>query len=194
MLSPEEAEQWIHGLSAFDNDNRTILFCIFAAFGIPQSYLDIGSGTGAMVNIAEKLGVEVNGMDQLPRPAHPKLLQVDLRLFQDLNRTYELVTSIETAEHIEPEYADNLIATITRHAEKRIVFTAAMPGQQGHGHYNLQPAYYWREKFWNRGWNYYPPDTWRLITMLSHANHASHHVEANIQVLVRRDRDIQSFI
>lgn len=185
MLDPQVAEQWLDGLTAFDRDNKIILFSIFAAFGIPESYLDIGSGTGAMVNIAEKIGVEiVAGADQLPRPNHPKLMQVDLRQPLHLSRKFDLVTSIETAEHIEPEYADNLIETITSNAAKRIVFTAAMPGQIGHGHFNCMPMTYWREKFYNHGWNYYPPDTWRLVAMLSNANHASHHVEANLSVFV----------
>lgn len=187
MLDPQVAEQWLDGLSAFDNDNRTILFCIFAAFGIPQSYLDVGSGTGAMVNVAEKIGVPVvNGLDQLPRPNHPKLLQVDLREFQALPIRYELVTSIEVAEHIEPEYADALISTITMAVSKRIVFTAAMPGQMGHGHVNCQPMEYWRTKFWDRGWAWSDADTWRLALLLSNAHHASHHVEANLSVFLPR--------
>lgn len=184
FMSVEEAEQWINGLTAFDTDNTIVLFCIFATFGVPQSYLDVGSGTGVMVNTAEKLGVEVNGLDQLPRPNHPKLYQVDLRESIYLGRTYELVTSIETAEHIEPEYADTFVDTVVRHAGQRIVFTAAMPGQQGHGHYNLKDAYYWRKKFWDRGWNYSAPETWRLALMLTTARHASHHIEANLQVFL----------
>lgn len=187
MLSPEEERQWIDGLSEFDRDNTIILFCLFAAFGVPKSYLDVGSGTGAMVNMAEKIGVElVNGLDQLPRPNHPKLLQVDLRQPLKLTRTFDLVTSIETAEHIEPEYADNFVTTIAANAEHRIVFTAAMPGQIGHGHFNTQPMTYWREKFWERGWEYNPPDTWRIVTLLSNAHHASHHVEANMSVFIKK--------
>ena len=188
MIDEQTAQEWLTGLSAFDRDNETILYCIFAAFGRPSSLLDVGSGTGAMVNLAEKIGVEkVAGLDQLPRPAHPKLLQVDLREPILLsNRPFELVTSIETAEHIEPEYADNLVTTITENAGKRIVFTAAMPGQQGHGHFNLQHMEYWRTKFYDRGWNYYPPDTYRLALLLSNAHHASHHVEANLSVFVPR--------
>jgi len=186
MLNESEAKEWLEGLSAFDKDNTVILFCIFAAFGIPKSYLDVGSGTGVMVNTAEKLGVTtVNGLDQLPRPNHPKLLQVDLRQFQPLPIQYDLVTSIETAEHIEPEYADALVSTIAMASAKRIVFTAAMPGQIGHGHVNCQPMYYWREKFHNLGFTYNMPETWRLVTLLSNAHHASHHVEANLTVFTR---------
>lgn len=186
QISEQEAAQWIEGLAAFDRDNETVILAIFAAFGVPKSYLDVGSGDGAMVNVAEKLGVEVNGLDQLPRPNHPKLLQVDLRKLTDLGSLYDLVTSIETAEHIEPEYANVFLDTITRHARHRVVFTAAMPGQQGHGHVNLHDAYYWREKFYRRGFDYNEPDTLRLASMLAHAHHASHHIEANLQVFTRR--------
>jgi len=185
-LSPETITEWINGLTPFDRDNEIILFCIFAAFGTPQSMLDVGSGTGAMVNTAEKLGVDVNGIDILPRPNHPKLLQLDLDRPVTLRHSYELVTSIETAEHIRPESADILIGTITRHATERIVFTAAMPGQMGHGHVNCQHATYWREKFYQRGWDYSAEDTCRLAAMLSMAFHASHHVEANLQVFKPR--------
>lgn len=186
-LDPAVVEQWIHGLSAFDRDNEIILLCIFAAFGKPSSYLDVGSGTGAMVNTSEKLGVDKSaGLDQLPRPNHPKLLQVDLRdpIFLS-NAPFQLVTSIETAEHIDPQYADNLVATIAHNAGERIVFTAAMPGQIGHGHVNCQPMNYWREKFHRAGWEWNQPDTWRLVTLLSNAHHASHHVEANLTVFTR---------
>lgn len=184
-LTVAEAEQWIDGLAAFDRDNTVILLSILAAYGLPESYLDVGSGDGAMVNTALKLGIPSIGLDQLPRPAHAELLQVDLRQPQFLGRTFQLVTSIETAEHIEPEYADIFIDTITRHANRMIVFTAAMPGQQGHGHVNCQPAYYWREKFFQRGWNYSDADTTRLAAILSLAHHGSHHVEANMQVFLR---------
>lgn len=186
-ISQAQAEEWLTGLSAFDKDNEIILFCILAAFGRPQSFLDIGSGTGAMVNMAERIGIPVvNGIDQLPRPNHPKLIQADLREAILLPFKYELVTSVETAEHIEPEYADNLVLTIVSNASRRIIFTAAMPGQMGHGHVNCQPMVYWREKFWNHGWGVNLPETWRLATLLSNAHHASHHVEANLSIFTPR--------
>lgn len=184
-LTDAEVDHWISGLTVFDRDNTIILLTIFAAFGVPKSYLDVGSGTGAMVNTAEKLGVEVNGIDRLPRPNHPKLLQCDLREPIDLGRKYDLVTSIETAEHLEPEYADVFVDTIARHAAKWIVFTAAMPGQMGDGHVNCQQAVYWREKFDLRGCRYNAGMTWRLALMLATAEQASHHVEANLQVFMK---------
>jgi len=181
-LPPEGIQDWINGLTPFDKDNEIILFCIFAAFGKPDTMLDVGSGTGAMVNTAEKLGVNANGIDILPRPNHPKLIQMDLERSITLSNKYSLVTSIEVAEHIRPDYADTLIDTICNHALDCIVFTAAMPGQMGHGHVNCQHATYWREKFYKRGWEYNMAETYRLALLLSNAWHASHHVEANLQV------------
>ncbi len=182
QLSIEEQEKWIEGLAVFDWDNSCLAMCMMLAFGRPSSYLDIGSGTGAMVNFIEKLGVEVNGIDQLGRPAHPKLIQHDLREPIDLGRKYELVSSVETAEHIEPDYADQLVDTITKHAVDVIVFTAAMPGQPGLGHVNLQEAFWWRTKFYDKGFDYSACDTYRMVALLGIAKHSSHHVEANMQV------------
>lgn len=176
-------EQWINELSKFDRDNEIVALCMIIAFGYPKSYLDVGSGTGAMVNAFDKLGVsDVNGLDILPRPAHSKLFQVDLRYPQFLGRKYQLVSSIETAEHIEPEFSDVFLDTITRHAEERIIFTAAMPGQRGLHHVNCLPSYTWRDKFYERGWQYSPEDTYRLALFLSNAKQALHHIESNMQI------------
>ncbi len=182
QITQEQAQDWLEGLAVFDFDNEILAMCMLCAFGKPASYLDVGSGTGAMVNFIEKLGVEVNGLDQLPRPAHPKLIQHDLRDPIDLGRKYELVSSVETAEHIEPEYADQLVDTITKHAIDVIVFTAAMPGQPGLGHVNLQEAFWWRTKFYDKGFDYSACDTYRMVALLGIAKHSSHHVEANMQV------------
>ncbi len=180
-LTPEQMEDWITGLAVFDWDNSVIAMCMLAAFGKPDGYLDVGSGTGAMVNLIEKVGVEVNGLDQLARPNHPKLIQHDLREPIDLGRKYGMVSSIETAEHIEPEYTDVLVDTITKHCSNLIVFTAAMPGQPGLNHFQLQEAFWWRTKFYDKGFDYSASDTYRLVALLGIAHHSSHHVEANLQ-------------
>lgn len=185
MISDEEAARWIDGLAMMDQGNEIVILALFACFGVPKSYLDVGSGTGAMVNMAERLGIEVNGMDQLPRPNHPRLYRVDLTEPQHLGRTYELVTCIEVAEHLPEESADTLVDTIIRHAQHRIVFTSAMPGQAGHGHINLKDAYYWRTKFVQRGWTWNAEETYRAVAMLMVANHPFHHIEANLQVFTR---------
>lgn len=184
-LTDAEIELWLGGLTPWDRDNTVVLLAILAAFGIPKSYLDVGCGTGAMVNAADKLGIEARGIDQLPTRENLKLVQHDLRQPIDLGRTFELVTSIEVAEHLEEEFADTCVDNITRHGEHRIVFTAAMPGQKGKDHFNCQPAIYWRNKFGLKGWAFSSADTYRVALMLATAQHGLHHIEANCQVFLK---------
>lgn len=187
-LSPAEVAKWINGLGAFDRQNTHIAMTILAVVGLPKSYLDVGSGTGAMVNTARSLGVEAFGLDALPRgEAWPHLIQHDLRQPFDFERPFELVTSIETAEHIDPDYVDVFCDTIARHMghHSRLVFSAAMPGQEGDGHVNLQAANYWRKKFDDRGLRYVPSMTNRLMAALSLCDNSQHWVEANLQAFTR---------
>ena len=60
MPSPE---QWIEILAPHDVENERHAMAMFAVLGQPASYLDVGSGTGAMVNLARKLGVDAYGLD-----------------------------------------------------------------------------------------------------------------------------------
>ena len=62
------------------------------------------------------------------------------------NRKFDLVTSLEVAEHIKPENADKFIASLCNLGDV-IVFSAAIPGQDGTLHYNEQYPDYWIEKF-----------------------------------------------
>lgn len=187
-LTPEEIAKWTNGLAVFDRQNEHAMCAIMSVFGIPASYLDVGSGTGAMVNHARKVGVDAYGLDALPRgPAWPHLIQHDLRMPFDFGRTFEMVTSIETAEHIEPEYADVLCDTIARHVAQGglLIFTAAMPGQIGDHHVNCRPMNEWRAKFHERGLTYIPAATWKLMVGLSVCYTSQHHVEANLSCFVR---------
>ena len=59
--------------------------------------------------------------------------------------------SLEVAEHIEPEYAEQYVINLCSFGDL-ILLTAAPPGQGGHGHVNCQPKRYWEKLF---GWNGY---------------------------------------
>ena len=182
------AEKWLSGLAEFDGPNRLVLLCIFSVLGIPASYLDVGSGTGVMVNTARLLGVDGWGLDILPRPQFPHLVQHDLVLPYHFGREFDLITCIETAEHVELEGADNLVDTIALHAKLgagRIVFTAAPPGQLGAHHVNCQGAEYWRAKFYERGAGYNETLTWRLCAALATLPIPMGWVAANMQVFIR---------
>lgn len=112
----------------------------------PWSVLDIGCGKGEWLN---EFDGEVFGVD-IAAPDGPHFLQHDLTQPLNLGRSFDLVLSLETGEHLPPEAAETYVDSIVRHGD-RVVFSAAVPGQEGIGHINCQPHEYWHGLFVQRG-------------------------------------------
>ena len=51
----------------------------------------------------------------------------------------------DVAEHLESKHADFYVECLSSGNAKKLIFTAASPGQGGEGHYNEQPKEYWIE-------------------------------------------------
>jgi hypothetical protein len=66
-----------------------------------------------------------------------------------LGRCFDLVQSLEVAEHLPSSSAAGFVETLTRHGEI-VLFSAAPPGQGGAYHLNEQPYGYWRDIFAQR--------------------------------------------
>lgn len=187
MIELQEGKQWLEGLSQFDSGNRCAILAVFATFGIPATYLDVGCGTGAMVGIARQIGVDAYGVDQLPHDEE-WIYRRDLRQPFDQARQFELVTSIEFVEHIEAEYEGTISDTLARHIMPnggRLVLTSAPPGQPGYNHFNCQPKSYWRDRLEVRGLYYSEADTDRLVEVWARTFMATHWLENNLQVFRR---------
>lgn len=121
----------------------------------PESVLDLGCGLGEWLDafpVEDKLGVDI--AVEVPSVAHYHIAH-DLTTPLDLGRSYDLVISLETAEHLPESAADTLVTSIVRHAGS-VLFSAAVPGQEGKGHINCQPHDYWHAKF--RAHGYAPHD------------------------------------
>lgn len=136
---------------------RIILAPIFEVF-TPASVLDVGCGLGAWLQVAKELGAEeIQGVDgpwiDTSTLAIPKdsFLAQSLDQPLTLNRKYELVVSLEVAEHVSPTAADTFVESLTSHGDI-ILFSAAIPFQGGQGHINEQWPGYWAEKFQQRGY------------------------------------------
>lgn len=112
----------------------------------PRSVLDIGCGQGewlewcAAYDVGERFGVDIAA------PDGDAFLQFDLCEPLNLARHYDLVISVEVGEHLPEEAADTYVDSIARHGD-HVLFSAAVPGQEGVGHINCQPHEYWHRKF-----------------------------------------------
>lgn len=121
------------------------------------SVADFGCGQGAWLSVWRNTGASVMGVDgpsvdaqQLMIDAH-EFRTADLGQPIDLGRRFDLVQSLEVAEHLPPESAPGFIETLTTHGPL-VMFSAAVPGQGGEHHINEQRLEYWREKFSDRGY------------------------------------------
>jgi SAM-dependent methyltransferase len=122
----------------------------------PRSVLDVGCGTGKVIDYLLERGIsDVRGLEG-SRPAIESakrsdlITQADLSKSVDLKRKFDLVYSVEVAEHIPASGADSFVETCVRHGD-RVIFTAARPGQGGLGHLNEQEPQYWIAKFATHG-------------------------------------------
>jgi hypothetical protein len=123
-----------------------------------RSLLDVGSGHGAWAAEWMKAGVKdvfaVDGdyvrRDQLAIPAD-RFVAHDLATPLDLKRRFDLVQSLEVAEHLPGDCAPGFVDNLVRHGDV-ILFSAAVPHQGGEHHVNEQPPEYWRKLFAKRGY------------------------------------------
>jgi SAM-dependent methyltransferase len=124
----------------------------------PASVVDVGCGSGAWLacfqrhGISDYLGVDFHALpSDLLRIPPDRYVRADLRKRVALPRSFDLVVSLEVAEHLPPESADIFVDTLTSLGSV-ILFSAALPLQQGFGHINERWPSYWAAKFLRRGY------------------------------------------
>jgi len=124
----------------------------------PQSVLDVGCGAGAWLAECERLhildiaGVDGEYVDRSILMFHANTFTTrDIAKPFDFRRQYDLVQCLEVGEHVPAHSSEILVDNIVRHG-KRILFSAAVPGQGGEDHINEQPYEFWRDLFQSRGY------------------------------------------
>ena len=121
------------------------------------SVADFGCGQGAWLQAWHGTGAEILGLDgpyvDRSRLLIPErsFLPSDLATTIDLNRRFDLVQSLEVAEHLPPAFSKAFIGVLTDHADA-VLFSAAVPGQGGEHHVNERPLEFWRGLFADRGY------------------------------------------
>ena len=115
----------------------------------PKMVLDVGCGPGIHVYALNDIGVTATGIDIDKRVIGKPLLSQESLL--DLNGKYkrDLVICFEVAEHLDPQYSDEIVRNVYESIEDGgvLLWTAALPGQGGVGHINCRPKAFWKEKF-----------------------------------------------
>lgn len=120
----------------------------------PKCVLDIGCGIGSYLLGAYNKDVIVRGIEISPsakkytdKALVGRISYCDALSVVEYSFQFDCVICFEVAEHIEPENSELLITRIVANSDKRILFSAAPPGQDGTGHINCQPKEYWIDLF-----------------------------------------------
>jgi SAM-dependent methyltransferase len=119
----------------------------------PTSVLDVGCGVGTWLSFWFEQGVDVYGIDG--NSVNEKYLCVSRSKIQiqDLNfikktdnKKYDLVMSLEVAEHLRPENSENFVNFLAVNSDF-ILFSAGIPHQIGDNHINCRPLDFWVDEF-----------------------------------------------
>jgi SAM-dependent methyltransferase len=125
----------------------------------PRSCIDVGCGSGEVLQAISALGVSCVGFDnslaalELCRAKGLMVEKLDLESEPRPDRQADVVVSTEVAEHIPERFADAYVGFLAGTAPV-VYMTAATPGQGGTDHVNEQPNEYWIGKFEKLGFAY----------------------------------------
>jgi hypothetical protein len=132
------------------------------------SVVDVGCGRGAWLKVFREHGVKtLRGIDgDYINRSHMLVddscfLAADLTKLSQIDDSYDIALCLEVAEHLSQRYSASLIRALTS-TSPIVLFSAAVPGQDGTRHVNEQWPLFWRELFAQRGFRMFDPFRGRL--------------------------------
>lgn len=122
------------------------------------SIVDFGCGDASYIkHISSNLNIKVEGYDGNPNVdtiSGGVAKQLDLSNPFDFKKKFDVVMSLEVAEHIPKEYENIYVNNLITHCGGYLIISWAIPGQGGKGHVNEQPNKYVLNLFKNLGFEY----------------------------------------
>ncbi|MGA8610207.1 MAG: methyltransferase domain-containing protein [Xanthobacteraceae bacterium] len=143
----------------------------------PRTVVDVGCGTGALLDAFRHLGCQVNGLEYSDAGlayCHKRRLPVrkfNVTRDQIDGPRYDLAVSFEVAEHL-PSWAAARYVDLLCRLSPLIVMSAATPGSGGTDHINEQPHSYWIDRFEQRGYSFDQRNSARLSSQWKEAGTA----------------------
>jgi len=152
------SEKFFKGQQAGSGNSAEVVVPLTLSLFPSHSVVDVGCGVGRWLKEFERCGITdylgVDG-DYIPRhllkiPAE-KFMPCDLTTLTELGRRFDLACSLEVAEHLSEECAEQFVSVLVK-AAPVVLFSAAIPGQGGVNHLNEQWQSYWANLFAHRGY------------------------------------------
>lgn len=119
-----------------------------------KSVLDMGCACGYYLEGFKKSGVnDLTGIEYvydmakkyIPESIEGDVMFGDLNKEIDLGRVFDLVISVEVAEHLLPTSCEIYAKNLCRHVGRYLLFSASNDGSSGTAHINPRPMDFWQE-------------------------------------------------
>ena len=131
----------------------------------PKKVVDVGCNTGLYLAPFLARGIEVMGYDN-NRDNTPQVPITYLDITQPFSDKANLTICLEVLEHIPNELCGQVLDNLLGIGRK-LVFSAAQPGQGGVCHINCQTKEYWRKEIEKRGFDFCPGETAFLVKRMT---------------------------
>jgi cyclopropane fatty-acyl-phospholipid synthase-like methyltransferase len=141
-------------------ESSNVMACSILARFPARSVIDVGCGTGALLQAFSNLGCDARGLEYSNagiafcerRGLSVRKFNIERDAVSAVDR-YDIATSFEVAEHLPTWSADRYVKLLCVLAP-RVIMSAATPGQGGTDHINEQPHSYWIKKFEDNGYSF----------------------------------------
>ena len=193
-------KKYVHTSNDIIDSSPSVLVPIIVKLFKPESLVDVGCGIGNWLkefennNVSDLFGIDGTHLDRsLFLLNSEKLMLLDLEKPFSLDRKFDVAISLEVAEHLKADSANDFVRSLCSLSDI-VVFSAAVPGQGGQNHLNEQWPSFWKKKFEENG--YYFNDVIRPLIWIN--DNVRIHYRQNIFVAskkpVRQDFDISPII